>query len=143
MILMGGGKQSSTARPVNLDIQMKQYQLMVDTYLKYLDITLKFVVFTYAVTGAILSFCLSRPAEGIMRFALLFPTLLNGAFAVSCFVATRWNQPIIDEMDRLIDVLDVDAYPDPRFLSYVLKIFGSLFIAITLGLIAITIARLS
>ena len=54
------------------DVLMKQYQLMVDTYTKYLDVTIKFTLFTYAVTGAILSFYLSQPAQGVMRFALLF-----------------------------------------------------------------------
>ncbi|SRR5258706_38913 len=128
--------------PPDNDILMKQYQLMVDTYLKYLEITLKFVVFTYAVTGAILSYYLSHPTEGIMRFALVFPTLLNGAFAASCFVAAQWAHPIGDEIDRVCGLLHVRAYPDPAFLSYALKVFGWLYIAITLGLLTITLVRL-
>ncbi len=115
---------------------------MVDTYLKYLDITLKFVIFSYAVTGAILSYYLSHPAEGIMRFALLFPILLNGVFAFSCFVAARWNKPMIEEVERVTQLLHLKSFPDPAFLSHVLKIFGWLFIAVTASLIVVTFSRL-
>lgn len=132
---------TQTAQP-DPEILMKQYQLMVDTYVKYLDITLKFVVFTYAVTGAILSYYLSQPSSGFIRFALLFPILLNATFAASCFVAIRWNKPIVNEIDRVIGLLNLEAYPDAQFLSYVLAIFGSLHVAITLGLLAVTIIRL-
>ena len=49
----------------------KQYQLHVDLYKHYLELSLKLNAFSYAVTGAILSFYLSRqqPVGGALRFA--------------------------------------------------------------------------
>ena len=123
------------------EVLLKQYELMVETYTKYLDTTLKFTFFSYAVTGAILSYYLSRPAEGIMRLGLLFPILMNIAFAVSMFVAARWNRVIGEEISRVADLLSLEAFPDADFLTYVLVILGVLYSVITLGLTVLTFAR--
>lgn len=63
------------------DTLMKQYQILVDAYKSYFDLILKFILFSYAVTGAILSFYLSQSRQGIMRFGLFFPMIMNALFA--------------------------------------------------------------
>jgi hypothetical protein len=55
----------------NEDVLMKQYQTLVDTYKTYLDLTLKFVLFSYAVTGGIVSYCLVQAQHNrIIKFGL-------------------------------------------------------------------------
>lgn len=123
------------------DILMKQYHLLVDSYLKYLDYTLKFTFFSYAVTGAILSYYLSKPAEGFMKYALAFPILVNLVFGVSFFLAAWWNKPIFEELKRVTKLLDLGAFPDSSFLSRVLQIFGGLFFVVTFVLIVLSLYR--
>jgi hypothetical protein len=130
-----------TAPELDRDILMKQYQLMVDTYLKYLDITLKFTLFSYAVTGAILSYYLSKPAEGFMKYGLVFPIVVNAVFGLSCFVAANWNRSIFGELERVTLLLNLGAFPDSRFLTYVLVALGALFALITIGLTGISFYR--
>jgi hypothetical protein len=123
------------------DVLMKQYQLIVDTDTKYLDLTLKFTMFGYAVTGAILSFYLSRPNEHIMKFALVFPACMNAMFSITCFLAAHWIDPLTDEVKRVVGELGLKAFPDPAFLKYVLIILAFLYVAITIGLVVISFVR--
>lgn len=103
------------------DTLMKQYQLMVDAYLKYLDLVIKFALFSYAITGAILSFYLSqKTTEGIMRFGLVFPIIMNLTFAWFSFFASRRIAPIRDEINRVVVLLGLEAFPDADFLKFIL-----------------------
>lgn len=64
-------EESQMLPTADKDTLMKQYQMMVDVHKFYFEIVLKFLVFHYAVTGAILSFYLSQPNVGVMHFPRL------------------------------------------------------------------------
>lgn len=123
------------------DVLMKQYQLLVDAYKSYLDIVLKFTVFTYAVTGGILSFYLSQKNEGIMRFGLVFPIVMNVTFAIFGFFAARTVEPMAAEVERVTSLLKLDAFPEIRFLKFILLMLGGLYLVIAFGLVVVSVTR--
>ena len=64
------------------DLLWKQYELHVDLYKHYLELILKFNVFYYAATGAILSFYFSKTDVSVIKFSLLFPVMMSTAFGI-------------------------------------------------------------
>lgn len=127
--------------PLDRDTVMKQYQMMVDVHKFYFEIVLKFLIFHYAVTGAILSFYLSQPNVGIMRFALLFPVFMSLVFSAFTFFGSRRVDYLEAEIIRVTDMLGLKVYPDPKFLKYMLRVAGLLCLAIAIGLIVMSFAR--
>jgi hypothetical protein len=123
------------------DTAMKQYQLIVDIHKFYFEMALKFLVFHYAVTGAILSYYLSQPNTGVMRFALIFPIFMSLIFSAFAFFGSLRIDVFEEEMLRNIEVLGVWVYPDPRFLKYLLRVVSLLALAIVIALIVISILR--
>jgi hypothetical protein len=57
------------------EILWKQYELQVGLYKGYLDLLLKFNVFYYAATGALISYYFSKPDIPWMKYSLGFPVL--------------------------------------------------------------------
>jgi hypothetical protein len=123
------------------DVMMKQYQILVDTYKTYLDLILKFILFSYAVTGGILSFYLSQRNEGIIKAGLVFPVIMNSAFAALSFLAAGRVKPLSEEVERVTNALDLLATPDIDFLAFALRLLGVLFIIVACGLVVITFLR--
>ena len=71
------------------DDAWEQFRVHVDFYRHYLELTLKLNIFYYAATGAIASFCFSRPdPAGSVRYALVFPALMGVLFVVLCIFGT-------------------------------------------------------
>jgi hypothetical protein len=87
------------------ELLWKQYELHLDLYKHYLELALKFNIFYYAVTGAVLSFYFSNAADvGMKRYLLLvFPVLLSFGFggffiyAASLVKFTRLKSLPLDE----------------------------------------------
>jgi hypothetical protein len=131
----------NTIPPIDKDTLMKQYQLMVDIYKFYFEILLKFLVFHYAVTGAIVSFYLSQPNVGFIRFALAFPIFMSIVFGAFAFFASCRIQSIIDEIIRVTTALDLRAYPDATFLKHMLTVTWLLLAAIAIGLSIVSCIR--
>ncbi len=137
-------KPAAVVRALDKDqkeLLFKQYQLLIDAYKYYLEIVLKFIIFHYAVTGAILSFYLSQQNTGIMRFALVFPIFMSIVFAVFTFFGSYRVFYMTEEVERITVLLDLEGFPDPKFLEYVLRIAGILFSAIAIGLVVVSFAR--
>ena len=57
-------------RELDRELLWRQYQLHVDLYKHYLDMTLKFNTFYYAITGGIVSFYFSRADLPLMIWSL-------------------------------------------------------------------------
>jgi hypothetical protein len=115
--------------------------MLVDVHKFYFEIVLKFLVFHYAVTGAILSFYLSQPNVGVMRLALLFPAFMSFMFSVFAFFGSFRVYFLEEEIIRVTEKLGLYVYPDPKFLKYLLRIIGLLCAAITICLIIVSISR--
>jgi len=120
---------------------LKQHQMIVDLYKFYFEMVLKFLIFYYAVTGAILSFYLSQPNVGFMRYALTLPIFLSVVFSIFSFSGAYRVGPLRDEILRVTRILGSKLYPDTAFLKYMLNVAGLLFFAIAVGLFVVSWAR--
>jgi len=113
----------------------KQYKIHVDLYRHYLELTLKFNIFYYAVAGAIASFCLSRPSPaGPIRYALLLPALLAIGLAGVCFWGSWLNLYARAELTRVVTSLGQTTWPEVQVLTVVLCISGVLFVIAAIAL---------
>jgi hypothetical protein len=125
----------------NVETLTKHYEILIEAYKHHLDFVLKVNIFYYAVTGAIVSYYLSQPNIGYMRFALALPILLSislGAFAI---FASRWIKPWGIELERVMEKLELKAAPSVSFLKLLLIISGSFFFIVAIGLSTLSIMR--
>jgi hypothetical protein len=107
----------------------KQYELHAGLYRHYLELTLKFNVFFYAVAGAIASFSLSRPSPaGPTRYALLLPALLGFGLAVVCIYGAVLNENARAEIIRIVAALGHTMWPEVRVLGVLLVLSAVLFL---------------
>jgi hypothetical protein len=115
----------------------KQYQLHIDLYKHYLELVVKFNVFYYAVTGAIVSFYFSKTDVPLIKYSLLFPIVLSLGFGGFFIYAASLMSPIRDEIFSIRDELGLYSAPEVRVLSVVLCISAIMFlvVAISLGLL--------
>lgn len=120
---------------------LEQYKILMDLHKFYFELVLKFTVFHYAVTGGILSFYLSQKNEGFMKYALVFPIIMNLLFALFSFLGAWRNPPLAEEVERVTDLLGYEAHPDLHFLSIVLYLSSGLYFLIALGLTIVSYWR--
>jgi hypothetical protein len=107
-----GHRNSPIPEPASFpseEVFLKQYQILVDAYKSYLDLILKFVLFSYAVAGAIVSYCLAQRQNAVIKFGLLFPIVMNTLFAGLCFLGASRVQPLTDEVERVTNELNLKA----------------------------------
>jgi hypothetical protein len=125
------------------EVLMKQYEILVETHKHHLDLVLKLNIFSYAVTGGILSFYFTQKYGTVINFALALPFIMNAAFSVFCFYASGSLKTTADELERIKNDFSLIAYPDVRFLKYALRLSGGLFAIVALGLFIIAVIRLA
>jgi|CZKS01.1.fsa_nt_gi hypothetical protein len=129
----GSGELTSRPEPSD-DILWKQYALHVDLYKFYMDLALRFNIFYYAVTGAILSYYFARADVPWMKWTLGFPCLMSLAFAtVFIFGATR-IEVVRDELFSIRDKLGLETAPEYKVLTLMLSVCAAMFVLVTLGL---------
>jgi hypothetical protein len=69
---------------LNTDLLWKEFELHVDLVKHYLDLIIKFNVFYYAVTGALLSYYfLNSENNKLVRWSLIFPIMMSIFFRSS------------------------------------------------------------
>lgn len=124
-----------TARSENKELLWKQYQLNVDLYKHYLDLVVKFNLFYYAVTGAILSFYFSKPEIPMLKYSLLFPILLSVGFGGFFFYGARLVGVVRRELFQIRDILGFYAAPEFKVLSVLLQLSACLFFFVAICLL--------
>ena len=67
--------QRREERDSERDLLWKRYEIEIDLYKHYLELTVKFNVFYYAATGGILSLYFRTPAPGLFATPCYFPFL--------------------------------------------------------------------
>ena len=109
------------------ELLWKQYQLEVDLYKFYFDQTVKFNVFYYAATGAILSFYFTTQSQSpFIRYALLFPAIISLGFgAVFIYGAVKLRVMRQDVLD-LRDKLGLETAPDLHVLTILLLVSATI-----------------
>jgi hypothetical protein len=128
-------------KPIDIDSLWKQYQLHVDLYKHYLDLTLRFNVFYYAVTGAILSFYFSRADVSVIRYSLLFPVLMSIGFGLFAFYAASLIEVTRQEIFAIRDALGLHTAPEVKVLAWLLRICAGLFVFVALCLVGLFFLR--
>ncbi len=102
----------ATVSEPDKELLWKQYALHVDLYKHYLDLVLKFNIFYYASTGAILSFYFSKTDVGLIKFSLLFPIMASVCFGVLFLYGANALRVTRQEMFDIRDKLDLDTAPE-------------------------------
>ena len=110
------------------ELLWKQYSLHVDLYKHYLDMVLKFNVFYYAATGAILSFFFSKTEVSQIKYSLLFPIIMSLCFAILFLYGTVQLRISRQDLFALRDKLGLETAPDLYVLSTLLVICAILMV---------------
>jgi hypothetical protein len=119
------------------DILWKQYELHVGLYKTYFEFVLKFNVFYYAVTGAILSYYFAHSEIPWMKYALLFPVFMSACFAIF-FICGAYKIGVVrDELEAIGSRLGFDTVPEYLVLTILLIITATLVVVVALSLLFI------
>lgn len=126
---------------VDKEFLWRQYQINIDLYKHYLELTLKFNVFYYAVTGAILSFYFSQSDINLIRFALLLPIVMSIGFGIFFFYGAKLMAIVRVELFEIRDALEFYSAPDVNVLSFLLRLSALLFFVVAFCLLFLMIWR--
>jgi hypothetical protein len=98
---------------------------------------LKFNIFYYAVTGAVLSFYFSNTADlGVPRHLLLvFPVLMSFGFGGFFIYAASLVKVTREDIMALGDALGFLTFPEIRVLAILLRLSGVMFILVAFCII--------
>lgn len=112
------------------DLLWKQYELHVGLYKHYLELVLKFNVFYYAGTGAILSYFFSKTDVPLIKYSLLFPIIMSLGFAIlfiyGAFALRITRQDVFDLRDKL----GLETAPELDVLAILLAISATMMIGV-------------
>jgi len=100
-----------------------------------LELLLKFNVFYYAATGAIVSYYFSKPDIPWMKFSLWFPILMSIGFAILFIYAASQTHVVRQELFDIRDKLGLDTAPEYKVLYMFLWISSVLMLITALGLL--------
>lgn len=100
---------------------------------KALELVLKFNIFYYAATGALISYYFSKSDIALMKYSLLLPVLMSLGFAALFFYGA-WAQAVSrEEIFNLRDALGLETAPETRVLQVLLCI--SAFLMLVVGIV--------
>lgn len=116
------------------ELLWNQYQQNIDLYKFYMDLTVKFNIFFYAVTGAIVSYVLAKhKSNDLIQYALILPLAMSFCFALF-FSYGAYLMGILRSHTFIIrDTLNLQVAPDVGVLSILLCLFAFIFFLIFLG----------
>src|SRR3990172_8946355 len=123
---------------LQLKILLHQYETIIGLYKHHIDSIIKINIFIYAVTGAILSFYFSQPCTGIIKYSLIFPSLMNLGYSLFFFVSSNYIQPWDTDIKAITSRLGLISYPDVMTLKRMLRLSAILFVLISLGIALLT-----
>jgi hypothetical protein len=105
----------------------------LDLFKFYMELILKGAGFSLGITGALVSYVLGAEKNGSpSQLALLVPLLMNGGFSAICFMSVGPARALARHVNPEFDIFVL-----PRML----KLFGTLFMTVALGLAVLTIWR--
>jgi hypothetical protein len=116
------------------ELLWRQYQQNIDLFKFYMELTIKFNVFHYAVSGAIISFVLANVENNeLVRYALLLPLAMSFCFAVFFVYGAMLMQVLRQEVFSIRDALGLQAAPDVGVLTVLLRVFALIFLLVAVG----------
>lgn len=120
------------------EILIEHYKINVDLYKTYLELLVKFNIFYYGITGAILSYYFGNFEKiPILKYSLIFPILMSFGFSIFYLWVQRLVNVSRDDIALITQTLKLKAFPEFKVLKILLIIFGllSLLVAIILSLV--------
>lgn len=129
------------AKYIDTELLLKEFNLHIDLVKHYLDLVIKFNVFYYAVTGALLSYYFTNiKSENLVKWSLILPILMSFFFGILFMAASRAIPQVDDEITYLSKLLGF-AKPEVRVLRFALIASGLLFVGVGIVLSVVFIAR--
>lgn len=126
---------------MDTELLLKEFQLHVDLVKHYLDLVIKFNVFYYAVTGALLSYYFTNSkTENIVKLSLILPISMSLLFGILFITASRAIPKVDVELGYISRLLNF-AKPEVSILRFALIASGLLFLLICVGLSGVFIVR--
>jgi hypothetical protein len=126
---------------MDTELLLKEFQLHVDLVKHYLDLVIKFNVFYYAVTGALLSYYFTNfKTENIVRWSLILPILMSVLFGILFLAASRAIPKVDTELSYISRLLNF-AKPEVSVLRFALIASGLLFLGVGIVLSGVFIVR--
>lgn len=118
----------------------EEYKINIDLYKHYYEMVIKFNIFYYAITGAILSFYFANTQYDLIRYSLVLPFLMSFIFSFYFFYAAcRARNFKIHLLELGQKDLGIKSVPEINILKYALKIFGVLQIIVALSILSLFI----
>jgi hypothetical protein len=115
------------------ELLWKQYHQNIELYKFYMDLVIKFNIFYYAVTGAIISFFFKNSTISNVKYSLLFPIIISVSFAGFFLYGAHLMKYLRFEVFAIRDALGLSVAPDVGVLSVLLRIFSAVFIIVAIG----------
>lgn len=119
------------------ELRWRNYALQVDLYKHHLDLLLRFNLFFYATTGAIVTYYLAHDDAPLLRLALLLPILMGIGLALISSYGGIAVRHMVGELDAAARQLGLHASIDVSFLAVLLRLSGTLFIIVAAALIVL------
>jgi hypothetical protein len=115
---------------MDTELLFKEFQLHVDLVKHYLDLVIKFNVFYYAVTGALLSYYFTNfKTETLVRWSLMLPIFMSLLFGGLFLGASRALPRVDTELGHISRLLNF-VKPEVSILRYALVASGILFLGV-------------
>lgn len=99
------------------------YEKDIELYKFYFEIALKFAVFVFGLTGAIISYYFTNSGEEMIHHSLLFPAILNTFASVVSFISTGSAKKMKTNFDEISKKLEMEFILNFNPLVYVLRSF--------------------
>jgi hypothetical protein len=109
------------------DILIKQYDILVCAHTQWLELILKYNTAYYVITGAILSFYLSRADVRALRLSLLLPLFIGIGLMTFAFQCAHLMDEVERELDGLQAALNLGVTPKAVFIKRLLFWSGIFF----------------
>lgn len=103
------GKKSEASLINSDDKLWKEYEIYIDIFKYYLDLLLKFNIFYYASTGAILSFFFTQTEKRFVEYSLIFPILVSTAFGILFLYGASQFETIQKNISEVRDQLKLNT----------------------------------
>ncbi len=122
-----------------VELLFNHYKIHIELYKHYLELLIKFNLFYYAITGAILSFYFSNHTVTFIQYLLIFPFIMSFAFSIFFFYASAKAKNSRKEVVDIAILLELKTFPELNVLVILLKLFASLFMLISFLLLTLIV----
>ena len=112
------------------EILWGQYKQNVELYKFYMELIVKFNVFYYAVTGAIVSFFFANQSIPNIKYSLLLPLIMSLGFLGFFIYGAILMNYLREDVFNIRDALGLRCAPDVGVLSVLLYIFSAIFLLV-------------